>query len=107
MDEYELNKMTPKVREKYLETMRDMPPGKIMKLALDLNEFRRDLIRTRIRAQNPGIGEEDLRKELICSILPADIVKKVYGWEGHATIEKDDEEMRRMLHEHLLQKLGL
>ena len=80
MDQYELDKMAPRVREKYLQILRDMPPGKKLRLAIEHNDCVREFVKAGIRAQNPGISEEDVRKELIKRILPPDIVKKVYGW---------------------------
>lgn len=80
MDQYEWDKMSPKTREKYLEIMRNMPPGKKMRLALEHNEAVRERVKASIRARSPGISEDEVRKELIRRILPPDIVKKVYGW---------------------------
>lgn len=80
MDQYEWDKMSPKTRDKYLEIMRNMPPGKKMRLAMERNDAVSEWVRAGIRAHNPGISEEEVRKQLIKRILPPDIVKKVYGW---------------------------
>ena len=80
MDEYEWNKMPPKVREKYLEIHRNMSPGKRLRLAMQYNDTVREWVKAGIRAQNPGISDEDVRREVIRRSLPPDIVKKVYGW---------------------------
>lgn len=80
MDQYEWDKLSPKTREKYLEIMRNMPPGKKMRLALEHNGAVRERVKASIRARSPGISEDEVRKELIRRILPPDIVKKVYGW---------------------------
>jgi len=80
MDDYELRKMPPRVREKYLEIIRNMPPAKKFRVVLEWCDANREMMKAGIRADQPGIGEADLRKELIKRILPPDILKKVYGW---------------------------
>lgn len=80
MDDYELRKMAPRVREKYLQILRDMPPAKKLRVVLEWCDANREMMKAGIRALNPGIGEEEVRRELIRRILPPDIVKKVYGW---------------------------
>ncbi len=80
MDDYELNKMTPRVRAKYLQIIRSMPPGKRLRIAIEHNEAVHEFVKAGIRAQNPGVSEEHVHRELVRRILPPDIVKKVYGW---------------------------
>lgn len=80
MDKYEWDKMQPKVREKYLEVIRSMPPAKKFRLAIEHNHSVRELAKAGIRARNPGMSEEEVRRELIKRTLPPDIVEKVYGW---------------------------
>ena len=80
MDQYELRKMPPRVREKYLQILRDMPPAKKLRIAIEHNDCVRAFVRAGIRAENPGISEEEVRREIIRRTLPPDIVKKVYGW---------------------------
>ena len=80
MDEYELRKMAPAVREKYLEILRQMPLSKRLKIALDHSDYVRELMKAGIRMRDPGIGEEDVRRKLIRLTLPPEIVRKVYGW---------------------------
>jgi hypothetical protein len=76
----ELERMTPEAREKYLEIIRGIPPGKKLRLAIEHNESVREFMKAGIRARNPGISDEDIRKEIIRRTLPPEIVKKVYGW---------------------------
>jgi len=76
----ELDRMTPEAREKYLEIIRSIPPGKKLKLAIEHNETARAFAEAGIRARNPGICEDEVRKEIIRRTLPPDIVRKVYGW---------------------------
>jgi hypothetical protein len=84
MDQYEWQKMAPVVREKYLEIIRAMPLSKRFEIALDHSDYIRELMKTGIRMRNPGISEEDVRRELIRMTLPPDIVKNVYGWPEEA-----------------------
>ena len=76
----ELDRMTPEAREKYLEIIRNMPPGKKLKNTLEFCDFMRSVMAAGVRARNPGISEEEVRKEIIRHTLPPDIVRKVYGW---------------------------
>ena len=84
MDRYEWEKTAPAVRDKYLEILRAMPPGKRLRIALEHSDFIRGLMMAGIRMRNPGISEEDVRKHLIRLTLPPEIVKKVYGWDVEA-----------------------
>lgn len=80
MDDCEWRNTSPKVREKYLEILRGMPPGKKLRLAMQYNDTVRAWVKAGIRAQNPGISEENVRRDVIRRSLPPDIVRKVYGW---------------------------
>ena len=80
MDQYEWHKMSPSVREKYLEIIRAMPLSKRFKIALDHSDYIRELMKSGIRMRNPGISEEGVRRELIRLTLPSELVKRVYGW---------------------------
>ena len=72
--------MTPEAREKYLEIIRSIPPEKKLRIAIEHNEAARAFARAGIRARNPGISEEEVRREIIRMTLPPEIVKRVYGW---------------------------
>ena len=76
----ELDRMKPEAREKYLEVIRGMPPGKKLRIAIEHNDSVREFVKAGIRAENPGISEEDVRREIIRRTLPPDIVERVYGW---------------------------
>ncbi len=80
MDITEWRRMTPEMREKYLEIVRSIPPGKRARIAMEWSDAVREMMAAGIRSQHPGISEEDVRKEVIKRILPPDLVKKVYGW---------------------------
>ena len=80
MDQYEWRKMSPVAREKYLDILRRMPLSKRLRIAVEHSEFIHELMKAGIRGRNPGIGEEDVRREMIRLTLPPEIVKKVYGW---------------------------
>ena len=76
----ELDRMKPEAREKYIEVIRNIPPGKKLRIAIEHNDSVREFVKAGIRAENPGISEEDVRREIIRRTLPPDIVKRVYGW---------------------------
>ena len=76
----ELDRMTPEAREKYLEIIRSIPPGKKLKIAIEHNEAARAFAKAGIRARNPGISDEEVRREIIRQTLSPEIVKRVYGW---------------------------
>lgn len=97
MDKYEWDKMSPAEREEY----RNMPSGKKLRLVLEYNEAAREQMKADIRAQNPDFTEQEVFKEFICRTLPADLVKKVYGWEGYPSDEVDEREIGRKLREQL------
>lgn len=76
----ELDRMSPEMREKYLEIVRAIPPEKKLKITLEYCDLMREVMAAGIRADNPGISDEGVRREIIKRTLPADLVKKVYGW---------------------------
>ena len=76
----ELDKMSPKVREKYLEIIRAIPPGRKMEITLEFCDSMRKLVAENIRFRNPKITNSELHQEIIKRMLPEDIRKKVYGW---------------------------
>lgn len=80
MDKYEWDKMPPKVQEKYLEVIRNMPPAKKFRLVLEWCDANRSIMMSGIRSACPNMSEEEIRRQLIKRILPSDIVEKVYGW---------------------------
>ena len=76
----ELDRMPPHVREKYLEILRAIPPGRKIEIACELSDLARELMSTGIRARSPGISDEDLRREIIKRSVPEDLRRRVYGW---------------------------
>ena len=76
----ELERMTPEAREKYLEIIRSIPPGKKLRMIADHNDSVKEFVKAGIRGANPDINEAEVRKEIIRRSLPPDIVRKVYGW---------------------------
>jgi hypothetical protein len=76
----ELDRMTPKAREKYLEIIRAIPLGRKLELTAELCDTTREWALAGIRLQHPELSEEDVRKEYIRRNLPPELRKKVYGW---------------------------
>jgi hypothetical protein len=80
MDINEWRRMTPAMRQKYVEIVRSIPSSKKLRITMEWCDAMRAMMAAGIRAQNPGISDEDVRKEIIKRTLPPDLVKKVYGW---------------------------
>ena len=80
MQEPEWDRMTEKARQKYIEVLRSIPIGRRLEITAELCQYVRDLMAAGIRARNPDITDEELRREIIRRTLPPELVKKVYGW---------------------------
>ncbi|MEN6521037.1 MAG: hypothetical protein ABFD46_07805 [Armatimonadota bacterium] len=80
MQEPEWDRMSEKAKRKYIEVLRGIPIGRRLEITAELSQAVRDLMAVGIRAKNPDITDEELRREIIRRTLPADLVKKVYGW---------------------------
>jgi hypothetical protein len=80
MQEPEWDRMPEKAKQKYIEVLRSIPIGRRFEITAELSQAVRDLMATGIRARNPDITDEELRREIIRRTLPADLVEKVYGW---------------------------
>ncbi|OFX15147.1 MAG: hypothetical protein A2Z18_07295 [Armatimonadetes bacterium RBG_16_58_9] len=76
----ELDRMTPKMREKYLEMLRAIPPGRKIELALDFTDSMRDFVIEMIRSENPEADEDFIRREFSKRVMSDDMRRKVYGW---------------------------
>ncbi len=96
-DNYDWDSMSPEELEAY----RNMPPGEKLRLAMQVSEAARERMKADIRAENPDFTEEEVFKEFIRRTLPADLVKKVYGWEGYPSDKEDERETCRKLREQL------
>lgn len=94
-DNYDWDNMPPEELEAY----RNMPPGEKLRLVMEVSAAARERMRVEIRAQHPEWSEEEVFKEFIRRTLPADLVKKVYGWEGYPSDEPDEREIARRLRE--------
>jgi len=75
----ELDRMSPKSREKYLEIIRAIPPGRRIEIAVDFCDTVRQLVMDVIRSENPSASEDFILAEFRKRILPADLIRKVYG----------------------------
>lgn len=75
----EIDRMPDRVREKYLEMVRAIPPGRKLRQVFEYSDFVRAMMVAGIRAQHPGITDEDMRDELRKRVLPPELCKKAYG----------------------------
>ena len=76
----ELDRMTPKAREKYLEIIRAISPGRKLELTAEFCDATREWVMAGIRDQRPDFSEEDVRREYIRRNLSPALRRKVYGW---------------------------
>ena len=75
----ELDRMPKRVRDKYLEILRAIPPGRKIEITVDFCDATRELVLGVIRSQHPDATEDEIRREFSRHVLPEDIRKRVYG----------------------------
>jgi len=75
----ELDRMTPKAREKYLEIIRAIPCGKKIEITVGFCDTVREFVMDVIRSENPAASEDFILLEFRKRILPEDLRLKVYG----------------------------
>ena len=80
MGDPEWDRMSPKMRQKYIEVLRAIPLGRRLEITAELCDFVRDTMAAGIRERNPGISEEDVRREIIRRTVPENLRKRAYGW---------------------------
>jgi hypothetical protein len=73
----ELDRMPPRVRQKYLEIIRAIPPGRKIEIAAELGDAMRALVLDSIRDERPGASEEEIRHEFLRRTVPADLYEKI------------------------------
>jgi methionine aminopeptidase len=80
MRDPEWERMPKKAREKYIEILRSIPLGRRFEITAELCDFVRETMAAGIRAQNPGVSDEEVRREIIRRTVPPDLRKKAYDW---------------------------
>jgi hypothetical protein len=75
----ELDRMPKRVRERYLEMVRRIPPGRKFRQAFEYTDLIRGIMVAGIRAQHPDISDDGIREEMRKRILPPDLRRKAYG----------------------------
>ena len=75
----ELDRMPERVRAKYLEILRAIPPGRKIEITLDFCDSMRELVLGIVRSENPEASEDEIRKEFFKRVLPEDTYTKVFG----------------------------
>ena len=80
MHDLEWDQMSAATKAKYLQIVRSLPLSKKLQITLEFSDAMRDMMAARIRAERPGISEEEVRREIIRRTLPPDLVHEVYGW---------------------------
>lgn len=78
---------SPETQEIIFEMLRTAPPGKKITLTFDLIQTTRLLVLAGLRRRFPTASEVELRRQLICRLLPREDVIRAYGFdpkaEGH------------------------
>ena len=75
----ELDRMSAKTREKYMEIVRSIPEGKKIEIAVSFSDSVREFVMDMIRSEHPDASEEVILSEFRKRILPEDLRRKVYG----------------------------
>lgn len=75
----ELDRMSEKTREKYLEIVRAIPAGKKIEITVGFCDTMREFILDVIRSEHPDAREEFILAEFRRRMLPEDLRRKVYG----------------------------
>jgi hypothetical protein len=71
----------PEVERLMIEGIRRMTPAEKLQKMMALNEMLQALIMARLREQYPDASEEEYRMRLASRFLPADLMKKAFGWD--------------------------
>jgi len=75
----ELDRMPERVRDKYLEILRAIPPGRKIEITVEFCDATREFALGVIRSQHPDATEDEIKREFSRRVLPEDIRKRVYG----------------------------
>jgi hypothetical protein len=75
----EIERMPPKVREKYREAARRLSPEQRLRRSFELTSFATEMMAAGLRKRHPEMTEDEIRWEIIARRLPADLRKKAYG----------------------------
>ena len=76
----EWDRMPKKVRERYIEILRSIPLGRRLEITAEHCDVVREMMAAGIRAQRPGISEEEVWREIIKRTVPEDLRRKAYVW---------------------------
>jgi len=66
----EIERMPPKVREKYLDMLRSIPPGRKIEIAAEFCDAVREFVMGVIRSDHPNASEDEIRREFSKRVLP-------------------------------------
>jgi hypothetical protein len=75
----ELDRMRPEAREKYLDIIRAIPPGKKIEITVGFCDTVREFVLDVIRSEHPGAREDLILAEFRRRILPEHLRRRVYG----------------------------
>ena len=73
----EIDRMPPKVREKYLQLLRSVPLSRKLEQVLELCDLAQGFMITGIQMSHPEWGAEQIRAEVIRRRLPPDLAIKL------------------------------
>lgn len=75
---------SPETQEIIFEMLRTAPSGKKIRLTFDLIQTTRLLVLAGLRRRFPTASETELRRQLICRLLPREDVIRAYGFDPKA-----------------------
>jgi hypothetical protein len=76
-----LEQTNPEIERLLIEGIRRMTPGEKLRRIVALNEMLDALTLAGLREQYPEADNVELRMRLASRKLPADLMKKAYGWD--------------------------
>jgi hypothetical protein len=81
MERSGINDTHPAIEARAIEGYRKMSPAEKLRRVEALNETVLQLAAARIRQENPGLTERELRLRLAALWLPAETMRRAFGWD--------------------------
>jgi hypothetical protein len=75
---------TPEMQHKLFEMLRNIPASKKLCLTFELTQSIRLLVLAGLCRRFPTASDAELKRQLICRLLPREQVIKAYGFDPHS-----------------------
>jgi hypothetical protein len=76
-----VNDTHPDIEKRLIEAYRAMSPAERLRRVCSLNEALEQLARADIRRRHPTVTEREVRLRIASRRIPADLMKKAFGWD--------------------------